>query len=362
MLTKKNKYNMEPLLQIENSRYVLFPIKYEDIWEAYKTQVSNFWVAEEIDLSKDMIDWNKLNDSEKHFIKHVLAFFAASDGIVAENLVMNFCSEVQVLEASFFYGFQNMMEAVHSEMYSLLLDTYISDAKEKEHLFNAIETIPCIKQKANWAIKWIGDTSLQRLPAAIQDLLTKYKGDNLEAAAWIQRGLNCPSFPERLVAFAAVEGIFFSGSFCAIFWLKNRGLMPGLTLSNEFISRDEGLHQDFACLLYSKLNTKLPEDKVHGIIREAVEIETEFIIDALPCKLIGMDSGKMQTYIQYVADRLLKQLGYTPIWNSQNPFNFMDMISVPGKTNFFERRVSEYRRHGIIKNQDENTIRFDAAF
>lgn len=351
----------ETLLEPENARYVLFPIKDREIWDAYKTQVSLFWVPEEIDLNQDMADWKRLTDDERHFIKHVLAFFAASDGIVAENLVMNFCNEIQVLEASFFYGFQNMMEAVHSEMYSLLIDTYITDAAEKEQLFNAIETIPCVKRKAEWALKWIGDTSFQRLPKPVQDLL-KSQVSPEEVCRWVQQGLSCPTFAERLVAFAAVEGIFFSGSFCAIFWLKNRGLMPGLTLSNEFISRDEGLHQDFACLLYSKLQNKLPESKAHEIIQDAVKIEKEFIVDALPCKLIGMDSQKMSQYIEYVADRLLGQLGYGPVWKAVNPFSFMEMISLPGKTNFFERRVSEYRRHGIIKNKDENAVRFDVQF
>lgn len=351
----------EELLKPENSRYVLFPIINHAIWDAYKVQVQHFWTADEVDLSKDLTDWAKLNDDEKHFIKYVLAFFAASDGIVAENLVMNFCNEVQPMEASCFYGFQNMMENIHSEMYSLLIDTYITDIDERTKLLNAIETIPCIERKANWALKWIGDTSFNRLPAEIRTLLYRNK-DSLktdDARQFIERGLSCPPFAERLVAFAAVEGIFFSGSFCAIFWLKNRGLLPGLTHSNELISRDEGLHQNFACLLYSQLANRLPQEKVHDIIKEAVDIEKEFIIESLPCKLVGMDSEKMSRYIEFVADRLCKQLEYDTIWNADNPFTFMDMMTVAGKTNFFERRVSEYKRP---KTNDENTIRFDVDF
>lgn len=359
----------ELLLKEEEFRYVTFPIKWPMIWKFYKKQVGNFWVSEEVDLSNDLNDWSKLSDNEQHFIKYVLAFFAASDGIVSENLVMNFCSEVKIMEAQYFYGFQNMMEAIHSQMYSRLIETYISDPKEKDKLFNAVETIPCIKKKAEWAQKWIGDTTYNRLPLFIQQALSnkKLQKKNKKVNDWVKKGKNCPSFAERLIAFAAVEGIFFSGSFCAIFWLKNKGIMP-ITLSNELISRDEGLHQDFACLLYSKLQNKLSTNIVHNIIKEAVEIEKEFIIESLPCKLIGMNSEKMSTYIEYVADRLLMVLGYPKLWNNNNPFPFMEMISLEGKTNFFERRVSEYGRSGININNDEkennadNIIRFDVDF
>ncbi len=306
----------EPILQPNDGRFVLFPIEHDDIWQFYKKAEASFWTAEEIDLSPDLIDWeNKLNDDERHFIKHVLAFFAASDGIVNENLAENFLSEVQYTEAKFFYGFQVAIENIHSETYSLLIDTYIKDKAEKGGLFKAYETLDCVKKKAEWALRWID------------------KG----------------TFAERLVAFAAVEGIFFSGSFCSIFWLKKRGLMPGLTFSNELISRDEGLHCDFACLLYTQhLKHQLPKEQVRDIIMDAVEIEKEFILDALPVRLIGMNSELMSQYIEFVADRLLMELGCEKVFNATNPFDFMEMISLQGKTNFFEKRVGEYQKAGVL--------------
>lgn len=307
--------HIEPILQDNKDRFVLFPIKHKQIWEMYKKAEASFWTAEEIDLTPDLLDWErKLKDDEKHFIKHVLAFFAASDGIVNENLAVNFMNEVQYPEARCFYGFQIMIENIHSEAYSLLIDTYIKDPVEKNYLFHAIETVPCVAKKAEWALRWIS------------------KG----------------KFAERLVAFAAVEGIFFSGSFCSIFWLKKRGLMPGLSFANELISRDEGLHCDFACLLYSQLKNKLPVVVLQSIITSAVEIEREFVSDALPVKLIGMNADLMCQYIEFVADRLLVALGAPKVFNVVNPFDFMDLISMPGKTNFFERRVSEYQKSGVM--------------
>jgi len=320
----------EPILKENPDRFVLFPIVHDDIWGFYKKQEASFWTAEEIDLSPDIIDWEqKLNDDERHFIKHVLAFFAASDGIVNENLAENFLSEVQYTEAKFFYGFQIAIENIHSETYSLLIDTYIKDKKEKDYLFKAIETLDCVKKKANWALRWIENGS----------------------------------FAERLVAFAAVEGIFFSGSFCSIFWLKKRGLMPGLSFSNELISRDEGLHCDFACLLYTKhLVNKMPKSQIEEIIRDAVEIEKEFVTDALPVKLIGMNSDLMTQYIEFVADRLLVELGNEKIYNVSNPFDFMDMINLQGKTNFFEKRVGEYQKAGVLGNKEDKSFDLDADF
>tara|TARA_Y100000590_G_C15704303_1_gene1008007 strand:- start:1130 stop:2149 length:1020 start_codon:yes stop_codon:yes gene_type:complete len=312
----------EILFTPKKNRYVLFPIQHESIWKAYKAQVACFWTPEEIDFQKDLDDWNKLNKNEQHFIKNVLAFFAGSDGIVLENLVERFSSEIELPEVKCFYGFQIAMENVHSETYSLLIDTYIKDEKEKDKLFNAIDEIPCVAKKANWAIKWIKD-----------------KDSN---------------FATRLVAFAAVEGIFFSGSFCSIFWLKKRGLMPGLTFSNELISRDEGMHTDFAVLLYSMINNKLSYEIIKEIIEEAVSIEKEFIIDSIPCQMIGMNSKLMSQYIEFVADRLVMQLGYNKIYNSRNPFEFMELISLDGKTNFFERRVSEYSLATASVNKDED--------
>jgi ribonucleoside-diphosphate reductase beta chain len=311
----------EPILEENKKRFVLFPIEHNDIWQFYKKAEASFWTAEEIDLGQDLIDWKALNDGERHFISHILAFFAASDGIVNENLAEHFVAEVQYTEAKFFYGFQIAMENIHSETYSLLIDTYIKDAVERDKLLNAIEHIPCVKKKAEWALRWI---------------------DN-------------GSFQERLIAFAAVEGIFFSGSFCSIFWLKKRGLMPGLTFSNELISRDEGLHCDFACHLYMQhVENQLPTDTVMGIIRDAVEIEKEFVTDALPVRLIGMNSVLMCQYIEFVADRLLVELGCPKIWNSTNPFDFMDMISLQGKTNFFEKRVGDYQKAGVMGSIESN--------
>jgi ribonucleoside-diphosphate reductase beta chain len=320
---------VEPILEGNNSRFVLFPIQHDDIWQFYKKAEASFWTAEEIDLQQDLVDWeSKLNDNERHFVKHVLAFFAASDGIVNENLAEHFLSEVQYTEAKFFYGFQVTIENIHSETYSLLIDTYIKNTEDKKFLFNAIDTLDCVKKKADWALRWIDEGS----------------------------------FAERLVAFAAVEGIFFSGSFCSIFWLKKRGLMPGLSFSNELISRDEGLHCDFACLLYNNhLVNKLPKEQVKSIILDAVEIEKEFILDALPVKLIGMNSDLMSQYIEFVADRLLVELGNEKVFNATNPFDFMEMISIQGKTNFFEKRVGEYQKAGVLNN-DSQTFSLDEEF
>ena len=311
---------VEPILKENKNRFVLFPIDHNDIWEFYKKAEASFWTAEEIDLSQDLKDWENLNDGERHFISHVLAFFAASDGIVNENLAVNFLAEVQYTEAKFFYGFQIAIENIHSETYSLLIDTYIKDSQQKDKLFNAIDTMDCVKKKAEWALRWIEDASFQ----------------------------------ERLVAFAAVEGIFFSGSFCSIFWLKKRGLMPGLSFSNELISRDEGLHCDFACLLYNNhIVNKLSVERVTEIIADAVTIEKEFVTDAIPVKLIGMNADLMCQYIEFVADRLLAELGCPKIYNSTNPFDFMDMISLQGKTNFFEKRVGEYQKAGVAIQEDD---------
>jgi ribonucleoside-diphosphate reductase beta chain len=317
-----NVEQKEDLLQENASRFVLFPIQHEEIWKMYKKHEASFWTAEEVDLGADMKDWVTLNEGEQHFIKHVLAFFAASDGIVLENLAERFLKEVQYPEARCFYGFQLAMENVHSEMYSLLIDTYIKDKIEKNKLFNAMETIPVIKRKAEWAIRWI------KSPTA--------------------------SFAERLVAFAVVEGIFFSGAFCSIFWLKKRGIMPGLTFSNELISRDEGLHFEFACLLYSILRNRLSQSRVEEIVRDAVNIEKEFICDAIPVRLIGMNSDLMSQYIEFVADRLVNALGYTKIYNVKNCFEWMEMISLQGKTNFFEKRVGEYQKSGVTATTRAN--------
>lgn len=309
----------EPLLKESKRRFVLFPIQYHEMWQMYKKAEASFWTAEEMDLLKDMHDWNdRLNDNERHFISHVLAFFAASDGIVNENLVERFSTEVQVAEARCFYGFQIMMENIHSETYSLLIDTYIKDPAERECLFDAIETIPCVKRKADWALRWISDKR--------------------------------STFAERLVAFAAVEGIFFSGSFAAIFWLKKRGLMPGLTFSNELISRDEGIHTDFACLLFSHLRRRPHPNTVERIITEAVKIEQEFLTDALPVRLIGMNAELMCQYIEFVSDRLLVSFGNEKVYMATNPFDFMDMISLQGKANFFERRVSDYSKANFTRS------------
>jgi len=310
----------EPLLTENKNKYVLFPIEYNDIWSMYKKHVSTYWTVEEIDLAKDHDDWIKLSDNERYFIKNVLAFFAASDGIVNENLVLNFMSEIKVPEALAFYSFQNAIETVHSETYSLLIDTYIKDETEKNKLLNAVQTIPCIQKKADWAIKWIESDE-----------------DN---------------FATRLIAFACVEGIFFSGAFCSIYWLKEKGLMHGLTFSNELISRDESLHTEFAILLYSHIVNKLSEDKVHDIIKDAVEIENEFIVDSLPCNLLGMNSNLMTQYIKFVADRICLQLGYSKIYNVENPFDFMHRISLEDKQNFFEVRVSNYSKAEMHNTKD----------
>ena len=317
----------EPILRENKDRFVLFPIEHDKIWRMYKQQEASFWTAEEIDLSSDQKDWEQMNDGERHFISHVLAFFAASDGIVNENLVLNFMAEVQIPEAKCFYGFQVMMENIHSETYSLLIDTYIKDPREKDRLFHAIDTVPCVKKKADWALRWI----------------------------------NSESFTERLIAFAAVEGIFFSGSFCSIFWLKKRGLMPGLSFSNELISRDEGLHCDFACMLYQDyIEHKLPPARVLAIITDAVAIEQEFVTDALPVNLIGMNADLMSQYIEFVADRLLVALGLPKHYQVTNPFDFMEMISLQGKTNFFEKRVAEYQKAGVMAgvDQEKDTKKF----
>jgi ribonucleoside-diphosphate reductase beta chain len=320
----------EPILQENKDRFVLFPIQHREIWEMYKKAEASFWTAEEIDLAPDLVDWEeKLNDNERYFLRHVLAFFAASDGIVNENLAVNFMKEVQFPEARCFYGFQIMIENIHAETYSLLIDTYIRDPIEKDRLFHAIETVPCVSKKADWALRWIG---------------------------------NC-TFAERLIAFAAVEGIFFSGSFCSIFWMKKRGLLPGLCFANELISRDEGLHCDFAALLYSELIDKLAPEKVQEVIRGAVELEHEFVRDALPVKLIGMNAALMCQYIEFVADRLLVSLGVPKIYGTQNPFDFMELISLQGKTNFFERRVSDYQKSGVMSSKPhQKTFNLDEEF
>jgi ribonucleoside-diphosphate reductase beta chain len=322
---------IEPILQENKNRFVIFPIKHHDIWEWYKMMEASFWTAEEIDLSQDLNDWNnKLSDDERYFIKHILAFFAASDGIVNENLAENFVNEVQYAEAKFFYGFQIMMENIHSETYSLLIDTYVKDETEKADLFNALEVFPAIKKKAEWALKWI----------------------------------ESDSFAERLIAFAAVEGIFFSGAFCSIYWLKKRGLMPGLTFSNELISRDEGVHCDFAVHLHNHhLINKVPKERIRSIIVDALNIEREFITESLPVSLIGMNAVLMTQYLEFVADRLLVELGCDREYNVTNPFDFMDMISLQGKTNFFEKKVAEYQKSGVkVTEGDSQKISFDADF
>lgn len=316
----------EPILKPNPNRFVIFPIQYDDIWQFYKNAEASFWTAEEIDLQQDLIDWENLNENEQYFIKNVLAFFAASDGIVNENLAENFVNEVQYTEAKFFYGFQITMENIHSETYSLLINTYVKDPKEQHKLFNAIDTIPAVKKKAEWALKWI----------------------------------ESDSFAERLIAFAAVEGIFFSGSFCSIFWLKNRGLMPGLSFSNELISRDEGMHCDFAVHLHNNhLVNKVSEERIKEIIGSALEIEKEFITESLPVSLIGMNSKLMSDYLEYVADALLADLKCSPMFNTKNPFDFMANIALENKTNFFEKRVGDYAKSGVGSDNSENTISFD---
>jgi ribonucleoside-diphosphate reductase beta chain len=308
------------LLTKNNNRYVLFPIMYDDIYKLYKKAVSSFWTVDEIDLSKDINDWEKLNDNEQHFIKNVLGFFAGSDGIIMENLAVRFMNEIQIPEVKSFYSYQIFNESIHSETYSLLIDTYIKDVDEKTKIFNSIENIPSVARKASWAYKWIQNTEV--------------------------------SFETRLIAFAIVEGVFFSGSFCAIYWLKKRGLMPGLTFSNELISKDEGMHCEFAILLYSMTKNKISEKIVHEIFKDAVDIEKEFITDSIPCNMIGMNSLLMKQYIEFVSDRLLMQLGYNKIWNSENPFDFMELISLRPKSNFFEVRVGEYAKSKISEKSD----------
>lgn len=323
----------EPILQENKNRFVIFPIQHDDIWQWYKKQEASFWIAEEIDLHQDVVDWKKLSDDERYFLKHILAFFAASDGIVNENLAENFVNEVQYSEAKFFYGFQIMMENIHSEMYSLLIDTLVDNDSEKDELFNALERFPAIKKKADWALRWI----------------------------------DSDSFAERLIAFAAVEGIFFSGAFCSIFWMKKRGLLPGLATSNEFISRDEGLHRDFACHLHNNhLLNKVPQERIIQIISEALDIEREFITESLPVNLIGMNSKLMSEYLEFVTDHLLETLNCPKVYNTANPFDFMDMISLEGKTNFFEKRVGEYQKAGVMASvggqENSDAFALDADF
>ena len=320
--------SLEPILAHNPQRFVLLPIQHPDLWQQYKQHKASFWTAQEIDLESDLADWWSLSSGERHFVSHVLAFFAASDGIVNENLAVNFMREVQIPEARCFYGFQVAMENIHSETYSLLIDTYIQKQDEKDHLFNAIDTIPAVKEKASWALRWIDQGN----------------------------------FAERLVAFAAVEGIFFSGSFCALFWLKKRGLMPGLTFSNELISRDEGLHCQFACSLYHMLKQRLSSDTVHAIIRDAVSIEKNFICAALPVSLIGMNADLMSQYLEFVADHWLDALGYSKLYNTKNPFDFMDMISLEGKTNFFEKRVGDYQKAGVLGTKSEQVFSLEEDF
>jgi ribonucleotide reductase beta subunit family protein with ferritin-like domain len=327
---RKKRDADEQMLQPNPHRFVIFPIQHDDLWRKYKDHVSVFWRPEEVDLSKDMAHWVTLSASEQHFIKRVLGFFAGSDGIIMENLAQRFSVEVQVPEAKFFYGVQMMFESIHSEQYSLLIDTYIEDRAEKLEILRSIETIPCIQKKADWALAWISSDEAD--------------------------------FPTRLMAFAAIEGIFFSGAFCAIFWLKQRGLMPGLTASNEFIARDEGLHTDFACLLYSKCKHRLPKTKAHKLIREAVKIEKEFIMEALPCSLIGMNAARMGDYIEFVADRLLVSLGYPKLWSTANPFPWMERISLEGKDNFFEKRVTNYALAGVGSDSSKMQFKLDEEF
>jgi ribonucleoside-diphosphate reductase subunit M2 len=330
ILKRRKRETEEPLLKKNPNRYVIFPIEYPDLYAKYEEHLSVFWQPKELDLSKDMKDWVKLTANEQHFIKRILGFFAGSDGIVMENLAKRFAGEIQVPEAIHFYSVQMMMESIHSVTYSLLIDTYIEDRAEKTEVLRSIQTVPCIQKKADWALSWI----------------------NSEEA----------DFPTRLMAFAVIEGVFFSGAFCSIFWIKQRGLMPGLTASNEFIARDEGLHTDFACLLYSKCVHKLPKTKAYKLIKEAVRIEKEFITDALPCSLIGMSAPRMGEYIEFVADRLLVSLGYPKLWNTANPFAWMERISLEGKDNFFEKKVTNYALANIGATEEEMKVSFDVEF
>jgi ribonucleotide reductase beta subunit family protein with ferritin-like domain len=327
---RRRRDEEEPMLQANPHRFVIFPIQHEDLWRKYKEHVSVFWRPEELDLAKDLKDWKLLGEGEQHFIKRVLGFFAGSDGIVMENLAQRFMNEIQVPEAKFFYGIQMMMETVHSETYSLLIDTYVEERDEKLDILRSIQTVPCIQRKAEWALQWISSEEAD--------------------------------FPTRLMAFAAIEGVFFSGAFCAIFWLKQRGIMPGLTASNEFISRDEGLHTDFACLLYSKCRHRLPVERAHALLREAVAIEKEFILEALPCSLIGMNAARMSEYIEFVADRLLVSLGYAKAWGTANPFPWMERISLEGKDNFFEKRVTNYALAGVGQDAAKMTFSLSEDF
>lgn len=321
---------IEPILAPENHRYVLFPIQNDDIWKAYKKQIGSFWTAEELDFSQDVEDWKKLTGDEQHFLKYILAFFAGSDSVVGDNVLQRFCAEVSIMEAKICYAFQGMMENIHSEVYSLMIDSFIRENDEKRMLFNATENVAVIKKKQEWALKWFDDRR--------------------------------SSFATRLIAFACVEGIFFSGSFCAIYWIKQRGLLPGLTTSNEFISRDEGLHTDFACLLYSKIVHRVRKSKVYEIVREAVEIEKEFILEAIPCRMLSMNQEMMSQYIEFVADRLLVQLGYDKIYKVSNPFDFMERISLESKDNFFEKRVSSYSKAGVGRDKSEMSFGIDSEF
>jgi ribonucleoside-diphosphate reductase beta chain len=360
---------MESIIKNEGSeRYTVFPLRYHNLWKFYKDHISTFWTVEEVKLTDDLVDWNnKLNDNERYFIKNILAFFAASDGIVNENLVLNFYNEVQIPEARQFYTVQMMIESIHSECYALLIDTYVLDTKEKSHLFRAVETIPAVKRKADWAIKWIqeGSTLQQTIPEKYMDSYKFLVSSNeyadeqhIEALDYLTR--ERPSFAQRLLAFICVEGIFFSGSFCAIYWLKSRGLMPGLSTANQFISRDENLHAEFAIELYKMLDNKLDEQTVHNIFREAVDIEKEFITESLPVSLIGMNCNLMKQYIEMVADRWLVLIGYNKIYNTQNPFPFMEMISLNTKENFFELNVSQYMKANVGSSEADRTITFDS--
>lgn len=350
----------ETIIKAGSQRYTVFPIKHNNLWNFYKTHASTIWFVEEVLLTDDLLDWNnKLNDSERFFIKNILAFFAASDGIVNENLVLNFYNEVQIPEARSFYTMQMLIESVHSEMYSLLIDTYITNKQEQEHLFNAIETIPAVKRKADWALKWIseGATVIESIPSDTFNKIKSLENDGVSGLEFFTK--NRPSFAQRLLAFICIEGIFFSGSFCAIYWLKSRGLMPGLSTSNNFISRDENLHAEFAIELYKMLDNKLDTDTVHSIFKDAVNIEKEFITESLPVSLLGMNCDLMKIYIEYIADRWLVLLDYPKIFNVENPFNFMEMLSVAGKENFFETRVSSYKRGGIGQSEEERKLDFN---
>lgn len=371
-MPEESKQLMESVIKTETAeRYTVFPIRHPVLWDFYKKQEATFWTAEEIRLTDDIPDWNdKLNENERYFIKNILAFFAGSDGIVNENLVINFYNEVQIPEARNFYAVQMMIEAIHSETYAILIDTYINDSEEKRRLFRAVDTIPAVKQKADWALKWIQEGStlqtmipeeylaeFSKLETQLQKTSDSTSNKTLEALSFLTR--QRPSFAQRLLAFICVEGIFFSGSFCAIYWLKSRGLMPGLSTANQFISRDENLHAEFAIVLYKMLENRLEEKVVHSIFKEAVEIEKQFITESLPVSLIGMNCKLMTEYIEYVADRWIVLLGYTKIYNTANPFPFMEMISVNTKENFFELNVSNYNKANVGSNNEDRELSFD---